>query len=365
MVVVPAGIFLQGGSGSENTPPHEAIVARFELDRAETTMAAYDACVRAGACAAPRTTNPFCNANFSDRADHPANCVDFRDAWSYCAFVGKRLPTEREWEYAARGGAEQRRYSWGDDEPTSARACYSHPGGSCRVGSFEPGAFGLLDMTGNVWEWTSTIYAPYPEEPRDPAPTPREHDARGSYATRVYRGGSWSRRFAKWMTNDLRNRYAEHEHSASVGIRCARDVQPLVCPPETEPRAAACVRTSGTPLCPPTEAFVEGACRPGGIVPAWDPKAPRAPASRATASGGDAIAAASTTASASTAASEPPVITLSRQPEVDEDCRRVFSNLPNGFVVRGGGFHDREPKVRASGCKKRDTSVGWTSLCCP
>jgi hypothetical protein len=301
-----------------------------------------------------------------DRGNHPVNCVDFRDAWSYCAFVDKRLPTEREWEYAARGGSDQRRYSWGDDEPTSALACYAHSGGSCPVRSFRPGAFDLFDMTGNVWEWTSTVYAPYPSDPRDPPPSDPALDARGPSPSRVYRGGSWSRRFAKWMTNDLRNRYGEHEQSASVGIRCARDVRPIRCPAQTELRGERCVRVAGTPLCPPGESFAEGACRPGGIVPVWDPKAaPRAAPVSAWSATPSAPSAATSTNHLADGATAPPAITMSRSPEVDEDCKRVFGTLPNGFVFRGGGFHDREPKVRASGCKKRDTSVSWTSVCCP
>jgi len=73
-------------------------------------------------------------------------------AEAYCGFVGKRLPSEREWEYIARGGSEQRLYSWGDNDPTDKISCYMHVGGSCEVGSYPAGAFGLFDVSGNVWE---------------------------------------------------------------------------------------------------------------------------------------------------------------------------------------------------------------------
>ena len=184
MVEVPAGVFLMGGESPENTPVHEVVVATFYLDLNEVTMEAYAACVTAGACKPPGVGNPFCNALLPDRARHPVNCVDWRDAESYCKYVGGRLPTEAEWEYAARGGAEQRPYSWGAEEPDRRRACYMHEGGSCVVGTHPAGAFGLFDMTGNVWEWTASWYGPFPGEA-------------DSGTTKVYRGGSWSRRFAK------------------------------------------------------------------------------------------------------------------------------------------------------------------------
>ncbi len=349
MMVIPEGVFLQGGVGEETSPQHEGIVARFLLDASETTMAEYAVCVAAGRCLAPKTDNPFCNARFADRAEHPVNCIDFIDASAYCASVGKRLPTEREWEYAARGGREQRRYSWGDDDPSPERACFMHPGGSCTVRSFAPGAFGLYDMTGNVWEWTSSYFAPYPE-------------VAAAGATRVYRGGSWSRRFAKWMTNDLRNRYAEHEHSASLGVRCARSIEPLVCPVDTEARGPRCERVRGEPLCPPAHAWASGACRPGGVVPAFV-DAPRGPSRADDARIGGTRPSAPTAPSAAPAENAAPVVT--RSPAVDADCERHYPGRPHGFQVTGGRFHDREPLVVARGCKKRDTSVSWTSMCCP
>ncbi len=354
MVVIPEGVFLQGGVGEETSPQHEGIVARFLFDAAETTMAEYAACVAAGRCLAPKTDNPFCNARFADRAEHPVNCIDFVDASAYCAFVGKRLPTEREWEYAARGGREQRKYAWGDDEPSPARACFMHPGGSCPVRSYAAGAFGLYDMTGNVWEWTSSHFAPYPV-------------VATAGATRVYRGGSWSRRFAKWMTNDLRNRYAEHEQSASLGVRCARSIEPRVCPPDTEARGDRCERVRGEPLCPAGHAWAAGACRPGGVVPAFV-EAPRGlrPADDVSVEGRRSSASSARPPDGPPDAPTDKVAPIvTRSPAFDADCERHYPGRPQGYQVTGGRFHDREPVVVARGCKKRDTSVSWTSMCCP
>ena len=348
MVTVPEGVFLMGGESPENTPVREAVVARFYLDEKEVTMRAYAGCVEAGACKAPRVDNPFCNALLAGRDDHPVNCIDFHDAEAFCARAEKRLPTEPEWEYAARGGSEQRLYSWGNEEPDRARACYMHEGGSCVVGTHPAGAFGLFDMTGNVWEWTSSWYASYA------APTDT-----GFY--KVYRGGSWSRRFAKWMRNDLRNRYRPEEQSASLGFRCAKDTPARVCPPDTVERGGTCVRVAGTPLCPKGELFAAGACRPGGIIPAHvaaggGPLPAPAP--------GGSSPAASSAALAAPSASAAPVLSRARAPGFDADCARISPASPVAYSFTGGSFHDREPLVRAAGCKKRDVGVGWTSACC-
>ena len=208
MVRIPAGIFLMGAPAAkgnpEEKPAHEAIVPSFHLDKTEVTVAAYAQCVSAGECQAAHSTHRFCNVKFEDRDKHPINCVDLTQAAAYCAWAGKRLPTEREWEYAAGKGQERRRFSWGQADPSSEIACYDHPGGSCAVASFEPGAFGLYDMNGNVWEWTGSAFTPYPSHAK---PDPIEPKKRY-----VYRGGSWSRRFPKWLRNLLRNRYHSQQH---------------------------------------------------------------------------------------------------------------------------------------------------------
>ncbi len=167
MALLPAGVFLMGAyreyGSSEEKPAHEAIVPGFWLDRREATVAEFRACVDAGRCT-PSAALPFCNGHVPGRERHPINCIDLRQAALYCAWAQKRLPSEREWEYAASGGTERRRYSWGNAEPTSLLACYYHPG-TCEVGSFPAGAFGLYDMTGNVWEWTQSEFLPFPSRP--------------------------------------------------------------------------------------------------------------------------------------------------------------------------------------------------------
>src|SRR6185312_4347885 len=131
----------------------------------------------------PPDTGGFCNGRDQGKDLHPQNCVSWHDAMAYCTSVRKTLPTEAQWEYAARGGRAGRLYPWGELSPSSETACWNRQNrdelGTCEVGSFPSGAFGLLDMAGNVWEWTASWYQPYS----------------GPRATwlvgRVVRGGAW------------------------------------------------------------------------------------------------------------------------------------------------------------------------------
>jgi hypothetical protein len=340
MIAIPAGIFLMGsrfGHGSpEERPMHEAIVGAFYLDRTEVTTKAYEACMVAGACSRPHEDHVYCNTKantvkeYGDRSEHPINCVDYHQAEAYCAFVKKRLPTEREWEYAARGGAEQRHFSWGEEDPTTENACYMHRG-SCAVASFKPGAFGLHDMSGNVWEWTSSWFGNYPAEPKA-----------GTY--RVYRGGSWSRRFPKWLSNMIRNRYLPGEWSASVGMRCAQDRLPLTCPEDAEPKDGDCVRARGKPTCEPAYAWNGNACTPGG-----GPSLPAAQPQEAT----------------SAAPAEDAPITRTRTPEHDPDCLAHWPKKPSAYKFSGATFHARNGPLEGAGCTRRDMGLTWTSACCP
>jgi len=160
--------------GRTLTGEHSATIAPFCIDTTEVTVAAYLRCVRSGACkAAPTTTfwegitdaqrdqwSPACNGARKDRQDHPVNCVDLKQADTYCRAQGKRLPSEEEWEWAARGGNQERTYPWGYRPPDS-QLCWSGTqkrDGTCAVGSFpESDALGgIHDLAGNVWEFTSS-----------------------------------------------------------------------------------------------------------------------------------------------------------------------------------------------------------------
>jgi len=327
MVEIPAGIFVMGAaaaySSPEERPQHEVAIARYYLDRTEVTTGAYKKCVAGGKCK-PTHPTTFCNEPHTDRDNHPINCVDFYQAEAYCKAVDRRLPSEREWEYAARGGAEQRTFSWGEEPPSSANACYQH-GESCPAAAFAAGAFGLFDMSGNVWEWTSSWFGEYPSELKT-----------GSH--KVYRGGSWSRRFPKWLRNAVRNRYLPTELSAGVGFRCARSAEPMVCPKDHEARDGACARTTGQPWCEPGHPWNGKEC--GGY--GGNKKPEKSP---------DEIAA------------EP--VVKSRTPQHDADCVAHYKGKPSAYRFSGNTFQGRNPMINGGGCTRRDMGQMWTSACCP
>lgn len=343
MVVVPAGIYLMGspeGASFEERPMHEVIVPSLFADRTEVTHAAYLRCVEAGKCAPPKADNPFCNAHFDDHGDHPANCIRWDDAKAVCEFGGKRLPTEREWEYLARGGSERRTFSWGEAPAAPDIACYMHSG-TCKVASYAAGAFGLFDVSGNVWEWTSSWYGPYPDEL-----------ATGQY--KAYRGGSWSRRFPKWLRNELRNRYRPEQTSAALGVRCVQTKLPLECPADTEPREDRCVRVRGEVTCEAGRRFDGKTC----VV---DVEAALAAHPPSGAAAGDTVP----SAVAAGADTGEVTYTRTRTPAHDSDCQRNWPATPAAYRWDGGTFHSRNPIIASAGCVKRDMGREWTSACCP
>ena len=158
MVLVPAGEFMMGGENGEGdeVPVHyQRIEYPFWLDRYEITREQYQQCVNAGSCA------PILENTYSYLPTHPVNYVTWYEARDFCAWRGMRLPTEAEWEYAARGVSGWI-YPWGDVWSTTSIAWNQTE--VSMVGQFESGAswVGALDMAGNLWEWTSSLYLPYP-----------------------------------------------------------------------------------------------------------------------------------------------------------------------------------------------------------
>jgi formylglycine-generating enzyme required for sulfatase activity len=224
MALVPGGKFFMGaddGSADEK-PAHQVTLSPFCIDRREVTAGEFEACSSVGECQrapvevdwkgiTPRQVKVYstlCNGMRPDRVDHPINCVDYDRAVQYCGHVGKRLPTEAQWEYAARGGRD------GEDDWSSAFDPDGKPiantwqgifpvintkddgyAGTAPVGCFRPNGYGLYDMIGNVWEWTTDWYQPgHASEAAIEPQGPSLVDIRlapGQIPSKVIKGGSF------------------------------------------------------------------------------------------------------------------------------------------------------------------------------
>ena len=208
-VKLPGGTFMMGSSGAsaDEQPAHWVTVGPFEMARTEVTFAQYRRCVKAGACKPPHAADGACDVfdgrdwgpgrlpASSTADDQPVVCVDWDQARAYAAWAGGRLPSEAEWEYAARGGGKAQTYPWGNEPADCMRAVISDGGPGC--GRLTPSAVcsrplgitaqGLCDMAGNVWEWVEDAYHPSYEG----APADARAWTGAANALHVYRGGSW------------------------------------------------------------------------------------------------------------------------------------------------------------------------------
>ncbi len=184
LVYVPAGEFLMGSEDEDawddEKPEHLVYLDAFWIYQTEVTNRQYNLCVNAGACDYSREPDN----------DHPVTNVFRQDGRQYCQWAGGRLPTEAEWEKAARG-TDRRRYPWGDDQPTCNLANFSEClGGTAPVGSYPLGTspYGALDMAGNVWEW---VYDGYDPDYYSLSPYENPTGPSGGGYDATMRGGSW------------------------------------------------------------------------------------------------------------------------------------------------------------------------------
>jgi formylglycine-generating enzyme required for sulfatase activity len=249
LVRVPAGSFLMGSdTGDENErPEHIVTLGAFDIGASPVTQAEYAAFVQATGWRPPgvwelptvvrpehgdefkRQSSPYwwmANQPPPGREDHPVVLVTFEDAREYCRWLASvagrpfRLPTEAEWEKAARGGLERQAYPWGNDIDLSLASFLPRAGqragyGTRPVKAYPPNAFGLYDMAGNVWNWTADWYRPdyyHVSEGRSPS-------GPGTGTLRVLRGGAWTNDDVNYLRCAVRHPVPPDTYSYSIGIR--------------------------------------------------------------------------------------------------------------------------------------------------
>jgi formylglycine-generating enzyme required for sulfatase activity len=257
MALVTGGRYFMGSDDdlADEKPAHNVTLRAFCMDKYEVSADAYRACSDRGDCKRAGTSNkfegitpkdqktydPLCNISAPDRGKHPINCVDWSMADRFCRAAGKRLPTEAEWEFAARG-SDGRKFPWGDTKPTSKHlnACgkecvswlkkhgaqddgflYPDDDGfptTAPIGSFPMGAsrWGIEDVVGNVWEWVADWYGAYAA---DDQADPKGPDAGKE---RVIRGGAWNGAYPDWVRPTFRFRSNPETRSHGIGFRCAK-----------------------------------------------------------------------------------------------------------------------------------------------
>jgi formylglycine-generating enzyme required for sulfatase activity len=220
------------GDGKPSSQRRVVLTQPFCIDATEVTVAAYERCVNAGSCEAPRIWGLW--INYPKLADHPVNKVHFNHAKTYCEARGQSLPTEAQWEWAATGG-DGRKWAWGNDTPTCAHADFTpgnldtpasddgcNGGGTSPVKSFPRGdkiwpAGRVHDLTGNVWEWCLDNYLPLPNTPEtDPL------HAKYPNGVHVVRGGGWNRSH-RGIQNQFRGGAVVDYQVPALGLRCVRN----------------------------------------------------------------------------------------------------------------------------------------------
>ncbi len=214
MVLIPGGSFVMGSSSGypDEQPGHEVYIDAFYIDINEVTNAQYEKFFDETGYLQPDFWFPEI-----DSPDEPVVGVAWQDAVAYATWAGKRLPTEAEWEYAARGGNVKTKYPWGNEPDETFEFANLNSFGIAPVKSFKPNGYGLYDMIGNVWEWCSDWYN------KDYYTTSPDRNPQGPAdgKSKVLRGWAWhSNPYHATVTK----RYHSHPSSKSYsyGFRCVK-----------------------------------------------------------------------------------------------------------------------------------------------
>jgi formylglycine-generating enzyme required for sulfatase activity len=229
MVLVPASEFTMGSDNGDvdEKPVHTVYLDAFWIDKTEVTNKMYSLCVSAGACKEPTDKSSWIQSNYyrnSSFDNYPVIYVDWYMAETYCEWAGHRLPTEAQWEKAARG-TDGRTYPWGNTAPNKSLLNYTNTegiGDVTEVGKYPNGAspYGAMDMAGNVFEWVSSLYRSYPYDAMD------GRENLDSSDDRVVRGGGWERIYDNSLRSANRNGYHPTLTLVYVGFRCAKNANP-------------------------------------------------------------------------------------------------------------------------------------------
>ncbi len=234
-VAIPSGKYLMGAEksapGSNNTRPvREVGIKSFEMAKTVVTVEQYAKCVNAGQCTAPAVTyySFNCNWNTPDHQKYPMNCLNLVQMDQFAKFAGARLPSESEWEYAARSGGKNNKFPWGNAPVTHDRAVYYGPengvgggtNGTMPVCSKPAGNTeqGLCDMAGNVWQVVRDIYA----ESYAGAPTDGSAVKGAANGDQVLRGNSFYSSDDEYLRTDFRSYMYMLQGSFYVGFRLAK-----------------------------------------------------------------------------------------------------------------------------------------------
>lgn len=226
MVYIPEGQFQMGSSGmddlavADERPTRQVFLDAYWIDRTEVTVGQYAECVAAGVCNRPREATSKTRSDYFTNekyARYPVLWVTWYDASTYCRWVGARLPSEAEWERAARG-PKGLIFPWGNDWEAGRTNAANRLGDTQAVGSFPDGASpdGVLDMSGNVWEWTQDWFS---AEYYSTAPD-RNPGGPTTGAKHSVRGGSWYSRIA-WQRAAYRGASEPDFADDDIGFRCA------------------------------------------------------------------------------------------------------------------------------------------------